>query len=429
MRILFVNTYDAEGGGGAAIAAGRLCGAVKEAGAEADFFCLYPRKNGCAEGTLTVESPFMRFAHRASFYIERAALYGQYGSKLDISKWSFNILPNFIRPPAGKKYDLIHLHWIGDSFINMRSLAAFAGGIPVVWTLHDSWAFTGGCHVPYECKKYQRNCGNCPQLKSGVENDLSRAIFNIKQKAYASLENMRIVSPSRWLAGCARSSGLLANRDVRVIANGIDGGVFMPVNKREARLKLGINPEKKVVLFSGPAALNNVNKGFHFLIAALKQLYGRIDDIELVVAGDREPSAAPELKYKINYAGRISERSVMALYNAAADLLVSPSMQENLPNTIIEAFACGTPAAAFNIGGTGEIIDDKVNGCLVKPFDVGELAGAIEWALSEVGRLAKLGAAAREKFDREFTARKMCLEYMRLYEEMLTGGHVTGSPK
>ncbi|EKD69553.1 MAG: hypothetical protein ACD_47C00078G0005, partial [uncultured bacterium] len=108
-----------------------------------------------------------------------------------------------------------------------------------------------------------------------------------------------------------------------------------------------------------------------------------------------------------------------ALYNAAADLLVSPSMQENLPGTIIEAFACGTPAAAFNIGGTGEIIDDKVNGCLVKPFDVGELAGAIAWVLSDGVRASKLGAAAREKFEREFTARKMCLEYMRLYEEIL----------
>jgi len=419
MRVLFVNTYDAAGGGGAAIAAGRLCNAVKAAGADADFFCLYPQKSGGAEGSLTVESPFRRFAHRASFYIERAALYGRYTSKLDISKWSFNILPNFIRPPSGKKYDLIHLHWIGDSFINMRSLAAFAGGVPVVWTLHDSWAFTGGCHVPYDCKKYLRNCGNCPQLKSGVEKDLSRAIFNIKQRSYGSLENMHIVSPSSWLAGCAQKSSLLAGRDIRVIANGIDGEMFMPVNKRDAREKLGIDPEKKIILFSGPAALNNVNKGFHFLIAAMKHLYGSVDDIELVVAGDREPSSAPELKYKINYAGRISDQSVMALYNAAADLLVSPSMQENLPGTIIEAFACGTPAAAFNIGGTGEIIDDKVNGCLVKPFDVGELAGAIAWVLSDGVRASKLGAAAREKFEREFTARKMCLEYMRLYEEIL----------
>lgn len=426
MRVLFVSTYAGPGGGGAAIAAERLFDSIRAAGVDADFFCMFPGAGPSAERRIAAGGALRRFAWRAAFYVERNALYAQYRQRSNSSKWSFNILPNFIIPPPGKKYDIIHLHWIGDSFVNMRSLPAFAGGVPVVWTMHDSWPFTGGCHVPYDCKRYLKKCGNCPQLKSLVDNDLSRAIFNVKQKAYGELENMKIISPSRWLASCARASALFGGRDVRIVPNGIERGIFKPVRKSEARSLLGLDlpAGSKVVLFSGPAALNNPNKGFHFLAAALNRLHKSFDGFELVVAGDSGPgvsSAAAALECRVHYRGKIADHYEMALYNSAADLLVSPSMQENLPNTIIEAFACGTPAAAFAVGGTGDIIDDKVNGCLVKPFDVGELAGALEWALRDDARLAELGAAALEKYEREFTIEKMRSRYLELYEEILNG--------
>lgn len=413
MRILFVNTYDIEGG--AAIAAYRLYQAVKKAGIDADFFCMHKKTEDA--GVIAVDSFFKKMAYRAAFYVERKALYGQYKSKLNTSKWSFNILPNFIMPPLEEHYDLIHLHWIGDSFISMSALQKIK--IPVVWTLHDSWAFTGGCHVPFDCRKYIKICRNCPQLKSGSENDLSLAIFNAKRKCYDNLNNLKIITPSNWLAEMARKSSLLSGKDIRVIPNGIDGEIFVPICKDEARKRLGLNTDKKIVMFSGVAAASNINKGFHFLIAALKKLSAGVDNFELLVVGDSRPDRPPEVNYKINYSGRITDESVIALYNAAADVVVVPSMLENLPNTIIEAFATATPVVAFNVGGISDIIDDKTNGCLVKPFDVGELAGAISWILADDCRRRKMSVNARSKYLQNFTVGRMASDYMEFYHKVL----------
>jgi len=415
MKVLFVNTYDIEGG--AALAAYRLFRSVVNSGVEADFFCMH-KKSG-DNRVFNAENGLRRLAYRASFYLERKRLYEQYKSRSNVSKWSFNILPNLIKLPLEKKYDLIHLHWIGDSFISMRALGETK--IPVLWTLHDSWAFTGGCHVPYNCVRYLKSCGDCPQLKSGSENDLSRAIYNAKQKCYESLAGLKIITPSEWLAKCARNSSLLSKKDIDVIPNGIDGDIFKPMDKKEARKRLGLDPDKKIILFSGMAAVNNVNKGFHHLVSALKMLYNQFDDIELLVLGDLQPANAPNLEYKINYSGKIADQSVVALYNSAADLMVLPSIQENLPNTIIEAFACATPAIAFNIGGIGDIIDNKVNGCLIKPFDISEFSSAISWMLQDSARMRALGNSAREKFTKKFTVESMGKNYIELYNRMISG--------
>jgi glycosyltransferase involved in cell wall biosynthesis len=413
MRILFVNTYDIEGG--AAIAAYRLYRAVKKAGMDADFFCMHKKTED--DGVIAVDSFFKKLAYRTAFYIERQALYAQYKSKLNTSKWSFNILPNFIMPPLKNHYDLIHLHWIGDSFISMSALQKIK--IPVVWTLHDSWAFTGGCHVPFDCRKYIKTCRNCPQLQSGSENDLSLAIFNAKRKCYDNLKNLKIVTPSNWLAEMAGKSSLLSGKDISVIPNGIDGDIFAPVCKDEARNRLGLNKDKKIVMFSGVAATSNVNKGFHFLIAALKKLSAGVDNFELLVVGDSRPDRPPEVNCKINYSGRITDESAVALYTAAADVVVVPSMLENLPNTIIEAFAAATPVVAFNVGGISDIIDDKTNGCLVKPFDAGELAGAISWILADDRRRQKMSASARNKYLQNFTVGRMASDYIEFYRKVM----------
>ncbi len=409
MKILFINTYDTDGG--AAIAAYRLYRAVKKIGIEADFFCMHKKSDD--DKVVTVDSFIKRAAYRTAFYIERKLLYRRYNSNLNISKWSFNIVPNFIMPPIENGYDLVHMHWIGDSFISMRALQKIK--IPIIWTLHDSWAFTGGCHLPYDCRGYLKNCGHCPQLKSGTKNDLSLAIYNSKLGCYSNLKNLKIITPSNWLAGLAKKSSLFFDKDIKVIGNGVDGEIFKPANKNEVRSRLGLDAGKKLIMFSGIAAINNINKGFHFLIASLKLLYNRFDDIELVVAGDYMPEKTFDFKYKINYIGKITDEKIIALYNAAVDVVAVPSMSENLPNTIIEAFASGTPAVAFNVGGISDIIDNKINGCLVKPYDVKEFAEAIAWTLGGNDIKQKLYLNARHKFLEKFDINRVANLYKESY--------------
>ncbi len=281
-----------------------------------------------------------------------------------------NALENIIKD---LKPDIIHLHWI-NQFVSIKQITKF--NIPVVWTLHDSWAFTGGCHIPFYCEKYIIQCEACPQLKSKRIFDLSTFIFNLKKKSWKNA-NIYFVGPSKWITYSAKSSKLLSGFKVTNIPNCIDTIFFSSKDKIESRKKLGIPIDKKVILFGANNAINDKNKGYYLLEQAYNEIkkISESSDIELVIFGTKDNGYCDETK--IRKLGFITESNQFPFIYSAADVVVNASSSENFSNVILEALSCGTPVVAFNIGGNSDLIKPGVNGDLVAPFDLEELTRAI----------------------------------------------------
>ena len=314
--------------------------------------------------------------------------------------------------------DIINLHWICGGYLQIETIAKF--NKPIIWTLHDSWAFTGGCHIPYDCKKYTKSCGACPQLHSNRDWDLSRWVWQRKAKAWKDL-NLTLVTPSNWLAKCAGSSSLFRDLRIEVIPNGLDITKYKPIERRLVREVLNLPQDKQLVLFGAMNATSDRNKGFHFLQPALQHLSQSEwqDQIELVVFGSSRPENPVDLGFKTHYLGKLSDDISLALVYAAADVFVAASIQENLPNTVMESLACGTPCVAFDIGGMPDMIEHQQNGYLAKAFDVEDLGCGITWVLAERQNWQVLSRQARLKIENQFTLEKATQRYIVLYQEIL----------
>ena len=314
--------------------------------------------------------------------------------------------------------DLLNLHWISAGYFKIEALAQFKQ--PLVWTLHDMWSFTGGCHYNEDCNKYTASCGACPLLGSKKEADLSRQIWQRKRKSWRDL-NLTIVTPSRWLGDCAKSSSLFGDRRVEVIPYGLDLETYRPIDRATARKLLKLPQDKQLVLFLSLNATSDRRKGFQLLQPALQQLSnsGWQDKLELMVVGASEPENPPELGFKAHYLGIMKDDLTLALAYSAADVFVAPSIQDNLPNTVLEATACGTPCVAFKIGGMPDMIEDRANGYLASPFETEDLAKGIGWVLEDSERLQNMSAYARSKAEREFALEIQARRYQTLYREIL----------
>lgn len=332
--------------------------------------------------------------------------------------YSLSFAPDVVRKYINRQTpDLVHLHWICHSFVNIRTVGRIRS--PILWTLHDSWPFTGGCHIHYDCIRYKNTCGKCPQLGAKRENDLSRWVWHKKRKAWETA-NITVVTPSNWLAACARESSLFCDRRVQVIPNGIDTEKFKPINKNTARNILGLSNDKYLIAFGALSALRDRNKGNHFLDEILSELEFKYNKkFEMVVFGSSAPSADHQLNYPVTYMGTLHDEISMTLLYSAVDVFLLPSLSENLPNTVMESLSCGTPVVAFNIGGNPDMIDHKKNGYLAKPYDPADLARGISWVLEDKERWKLLSKNARTKVVREFAIEKVARRYVELYREIL----------
>jgi len=336
----------------------------------------------------------------------------------DRSVYSVQYLPDQLAAKVAQiNPDVINLHWINFGYLQIETLAKFKK--PIIWTLHDMWAFTGGCHYNGDCMNYVNSCGACPQLHSNTEKDLSRWVWRRKSKAWQDL-NLTIVTPSHWLADCARKSSLFQNLRVEVIANGLDAQVYKPIDQAIARNLLNLSLDKKLVLFGAMNSTRNKRKGFHLLEPALQKLSEdeKLENVELVILGASRPSEVPNLGFPIHYLGRLNDDIALALLYSAADVFLAPSVQDNLPNTVMESLACGTPCVAFDIGGMSDMIQHQQNGYLAKPFDVNDLAKGITWVLEDEERLKKLGSNSRDKVKQKFTLEIQANNYLSVYNDI-----------
>lgn len=311
-------------------------------------------------------------------------------------------------------FDLLHLHWVGDSFVNFTEFKNIQK--PVVWTLHDCFPFTGICTHFEDCYKFTEHCGACFQLNSKGEKDLSFKVFEQKLTRYKNI-NFHIVCPSNWLADCARKSKLLGHFPIEVIPNGIDTSFFCPASKEEAKEALGIPQEKKVILLGSISIDRDRRKGGKLLLEALSIFKeNNREEVEILVFGT---SNMPyDLGYRTTCLGYIDDDKYMRTAYNAADVCVVPSMYENLSTVIMESLSCGTPVVAFDTGGNSDMIDHKQNGYLAKKYEVEELAKGLQYCLYE-NESNRLGEAGRQKVLDNFRIEDVSDRYFQLYQRVL----------
>ncbi|MGL4501482.1 MAG: glycosyltransferase family 4 protein [Planktothrix sp.] len=316
--------------------------------------------------------------------------------------------------------DVINVHWICRGYMQWETLLKL--NKPILWTFHDMWGFTGGCNYSEECDRYQQSCGKCPQLNSDKDWDLSRLVWNRKLKTLKNL-NLVVVTPSQWMAECTRSSSLFKNVRVEVIPNGLDPQTYQPIDQKVARTLLKLPLDKQLILFGAVSATSDHRKGFHLLQTTLQRLSkaGWRDQFELLVFGASKPSNEIELGFKSHYLGKLNDDLSLALVYSAADVFVAPSIQDNLPNTVLEAIACGTPCVAFKIGGMPDLIDHQQNGYLASAYEIDDLIQGITWVLEDRERHQKLGQSARKKFEQGFTWELQAHRYLSVLGEMVAG--------
>jgi len=312
--------------------------------------------------------------------------------------------------------DVIHAHWIGDGFVPVRSLAKL--GKPIVWTMHDMWPFTGGCHYAWDCERYKQGCGSCPQLGSRGR-DLSSRSAARKARAWNGL-HATAVAPSIWLAETARRSTVLRNARVEVIPNGLDGSLFKPAIRSEARKKLGLPDGERILLTGAISAITDERKGFSRLVEALRSGWasGGNEKWRLLVFGADSGPGMETMGIPVSYCGTIKDEKDLPRVYQAADVFAIPSLQDNLPNTVLEALACGKPVVGFRSSGLGTMIQDGRTGSLAEPFSAQSLAKAIHSALAATYG-EEWSAACREDFERLYAWPGPARQYVRLYEEML----------
>ncbi len=413
MKVLMLNAFD--NWGGAAKSAYRLNLGVQKLGIESPLLVQF--KDLDENNVYGPRGGLIRILNGLKSHIDSLPV------RLTPNKPQQNFTPAFVPNRLVSKIlshhpDIIHLHWLGAGLCCIESLRKL--NRPIIWTLHDSWAFTGGCHVPFDCDKYQQRCGACPVLGSSQENDLSRWVWKRKQNAWEAL-NMTVVAPSHWLAGCARSSSLFQNVRVEVIPNGLDPDIFKPIDQHFARKKLGLPLRKKLILFGAFAGTSDKNKGYHLLIPALEQVLDKVGKnlVDLVVFGADKPKTQKPLEMNTHYLGRIYDETDIALLFSAVDVFVAPSLRENLPNTIMEAMACGTPCVAFNQGGVPDLIEHGENGYLAKPYVVDDLANGISQLLVNNELRGRMACHSRRKVEEDFSLNRVAESYSTLYREIL----------
>jgi glycosyltransferase involved in cell wall biosynthesis len=413
VKVLIASTF--EHSGGAARSAHRLFQQLNRIGVDCRMLVQYKQSDDpkilAPEGWLEKKFAALRP------YMDALPLLS-YRTRLS-PPWSLAWLPkNIAAEVAGYSPDVIHLHGTGHGFLPISTIKRFS--TPLVWTLHDSWAFTGGCHLPGGCIRYLRDCGRCPQLNMRHENDLSRWVWRRKSYCWPQL-NVSFVAPSRWIAGCAYASSLLASLPIEVIPNGIDTSRFTPGNRTCARAALGLPQEGSIMLYGASSFTSDKNKGFVYLQSALSSVKLSLPkkNLTLVLFGDHHYRVADLAGIPVRSFGPIlSDDQIISLYRAA-DLFILPSLQENLPNTVMEAMACGVPCVVFAVGGIVDLIEPGANGYIARAADVRELAEGIKWMLADDGRCAMLGRQARKTIEAGFSIAEVADRHLALYERII----------
>jgi glycosyltransferase involved in cell wall biosynthesis len=414
MKISVVSDTDINGG--AARAAHRLHLGLRALGVDSEM--LVRRKIGNSpEVHLLVPGIAAKIASRLRYLLNRGAV-NRYRSSWPVQPENFSLAGGRVRPDWTKvlhETDVVNLNWVAESFDFGLLYKALTENQRIVWTLHDMYAFTGGCHYTGGCSRFKQACGACPTLGSDQEQDIS-AIGHSKKLEALNLfsdDQLTVVTPSRWLDGQSRSSSLLGRFNHRIIPYGIDTNCFRPKDRRSIRTKFGIAKNEKVLLMLALSGSSR-RKGSDLLQAAIAQIAER-DSLCLLCVGSEVDW--PGIR-TINL-GEIKNDEQLSEAYVAADVMVAPSREDNMPLTVLESMACGTPVVAFNIGGMPDMIEPGRNGLLAVPEDSDDLARCIERLLVHPELSDKMRVRCREVAVQRYPLELQSTAYLQLFESLL----------
>lgn len=419
MKVLIVNT--SERTGGAAVAANRLMKALINHGVKAKMLVRDKESD-----SLTIAQLPRSWRLRWNFLWERFVIFVRCGFsrkhlfEIDLA----NAGTDITRLREFQEADIIHLHWINQGMLSLSGIRKILrSGKPVVWTMHDIWPATAICHVTLGCRNFTTRCRCCRLLGNSQGDDISTTIWQRKHRMLEG-ENIYYVACSRWLENEAKASALLKGHKVTSIPNPIDTHIYNRYNKMEARQRLGLPQDPRLILFASQR-VTTPNKGMDYLIEACRLLGDRTKcqtPYEVVILGGHAEELVELLQLKAHPLGYVNdERRIVDVYNAV-DVFVLPSLSENLPNTIMEAMACGVPCVGFKVGGIPEEIDHKRNGYVADYCNAEDLARGIGWILEESDYEA-LSRNAIQKVVHNYSQQNVALRYAEVYQQALAFKH------
>jgi len=415
MNVLIVNTHD--GGGGAAIASRRILDSLKSTDIKSALLVRHLKYSQCTDIIPTLPSQFDAWAlwsHRLDniglrFYPRRSL------HPFSLS-WMPSETPSVIQSINS---DLVHLNWITGAFLRIEALPKIMK--PIVWTMHDAWPFTGGCHITYDCQRFRESCGRCPVLGSTEDDDLSASGWNRKYKTYRKMKITGVV-PSHWMQQLACQSSLMKDMRIEVIPNPLDTNFYFPLDKCQTRLELKLPINRPLILCSLTNSIIDLeNKGDKRLIDVFQRLFHNHPDLNplILTFGAVPPTDSPfndPLRYY--HFGRVIDEAILVKIYNASDVFITASKSESLSYTITESMSCGVPAVAYDVGGISDLIAHKMNGYLAKPMDNNDLLAGLLWVLEDSVRYKNLSSSARTHINEYCNSKSVGEKYARLYHEV-----------
>ena len=410
--ILLLSTSDQTGG--AAVAASRLMHALKRQGVEVKMLVRDKRTDNPDVVSLNGKR-WNKVFNWVRFVWERLVIFicNRFSKKNLFQVSIDNTGTDISRHQMVQQADVIHLHWINQGMLSIQDIKGLISlGKPIVWTLHDMWPATSICHYAADCKQYQSTCQHCPMLIGHPLWNLARQTFQKKQDA--GFSKIHFIGCSRWIVSVCQESALLRDAQFRAIPNPIDTTVFHPYSKQEIRERKGLPTDKKLVLFAA-AKVSDARKGAGYLVDACQLIADKRNDVEILLMGGHAEELQALLPIKAHALGYLSSPKDIAEVYASADAFVTPSLEDNLPNTLMESLACGTPCVGFRTGGIPEMIEHKKNGYVAEYGSAEDLARGIQWVLDYPDKEA-LSRACVEKVEKEYAEEVVTRKYLECYQ-------------
>lgn len=413
--------------GGAGRAAYRLHQGLLRIGHQSSMLVGHPE--GLDDGVSVLEDRVAAASRRGDSWLTRAQR--RVGAPLDqlfgLGDWSWPESWRLDELNEFQQADILHLHNLHGGYFNLRALTELSRTKTVVWTLHDMWALTGHCAYSHGCERWRTGCHACPLLQGQGRDlvepaptlvDRTRAVWAMKRDVYAA-SALHIVAPSVWLTDLAQASILGGARSIDTIPYGIDLDLFRPGDRLQARRDLGIPGDATAIFFSADR-LQHPRKGGALLAEALRRL-ADLGPVWLITAGTGQSVSEVSPKVRVRPLGYQVDEAQQQRALAAADLCVSPTLADNLPLTLLEALASGTPTVAFDVGGVGEIIDHRQTGYLARPRDVSDLANGLRYFLTNPAAREHAARQSRVVAERRYGLEDAARRYAALYARAMRG--------